>query len=1796
MSANFTKDSTFNKDSNFQKVRFASNVPLLEVELNEMQDIQNEARASLVREQVPSGFLKLSDIEYLFNPNQIKLKDESVAIVNGYKITIPAGTIITLNNPDILNTRDDLVFLEVWFEEVDYTDTIYKYGGEGQETLTNEILDSRAGIETTRRVQLKWRLRVVDNVDFSQDEEGLTLVNAKAQLDNESSVKFVKDTKDVGLYVAEDSTLGYDNKCYAIPMFKVHRRPSCGYMRSNEYNKVYPLGNVKNLWYLENATRIAHVSDNGQVSVTVKGRTYTNLLGSDGDCEDTSKFTPYHSQATLDSTNKVFGNNSIKITIDTGYTLGSIDTQDLLSKMKQGSYYFASAYLKNGNATDMYLVYNGVYDTTNVKSSLVSDNNFKRVGLKISPTYFDTASSAKLGVVVEGTEGQYGYVDGVMLVEITEEEYNNLTVDELLEKYPYVSGTKSTNSVRVKSVGKNLIYSAYKAEDIGSNVEVLSDSSFKVTNDDYNGKKWTLKVKPNTTYILQFKQKDYTDNAVYLQVYDSVGNKLVNINAGLADYYYKTFTTLDNDLITIEIRTGGTVTNKTFYDIQLEEGDTATEYEPYKESVQYITLPDGVDGLHSLPNGVKDEITEDGRLIKKVEQETITETGAILNTTLCTNIDLIAIPKPSNSYVYGNKNVNSGAVYIPATKGQSNATGTSSFDDVANIGKFTCTIGDSYIHIGVTKGLYADISSAMSGEGLTGTPLIYQLAEPVIYDLNLEGDLYFTEGTYHVIVDCLPSEKVTPVLNAGNYEITLSNSNAEIEGITVDGHNVTHLWAINGNTATIPEANYIAGEYKVYYKETDGEVLPDTTITVGSQTLQLNGQSIGTLTLTADDLPYKRHADGAIDYVDSNSISDRPDGLFANIINERDILDLRHKVSLTGFNYQKLLEENFDKLLRGELQTKEKTKMKKTYFGIPKTPIDEHTVFYASFDGTTIAEVGGSLSDLSNDFIPMPTGLGIKFNLSYQELNINTISPNEGTVDFYVNTDELFRSTINETFFSFLNTNGYNALRITYGYTSKKLYVALSESEGDVLDKIVYDISNYKGYLHIRITWKLNNSFNLYINGVKVTTVSYNQPFLTPTKLVLGAGKYNSTSYYYNCSVSISDFMISNIDRGSIFATLPQDFINGYAEIVPAFNEQRRVYADPLTSQYTVDIIKPDGSNTERHIEITQATAGQWSAGDTIKIKGLTGELITGVIDSDTVLARVVEDNNSDTTKVKLDDVSALAVDDQIAFYDSSLTTYQGNRTITAIDTTNNIITLDSALTLSAGMVAVEITSSSSSPVVKFNNAGTLTTVTGTWSGLGTNEATFTLSDPATDGLTTEDIQIEYSVNYPAGQGKVPVYSEVKMAEINGKRLIPSNSITIVDDFKGKVSGSTVECPHTFKLIQTTSLLSPYDNWTEQNQGAIDSIKTLDGTLSGNSYNSANGMALHLFSFNLIEIVERKFGKIQAVDKIQWLKDNITLLKIAHYGYGVNPNGNFIKIEGWNNDINDWSAWGGSYASHTNDFVSQCYFDLGTDAPKSIDDNGFVHAVVYTDPSDGVTPSTVYTDYVSIEITLKSSAYTSNGYKILAPENNRAREDMDSGILLVRPETKEVERYPLGKADEYSNIVLYGDYVPYQCYDNTNSFDKWIMRPIVLFSTLGTGGRLSSTYNSSPWRNLLWNILADNLDLYNYNCESIIENGNNDFIKKIMTFVPTFNNNAYGGCPLFDSGTSTFDMLWVDTLQNFNNKVAKVANIQATLILENEELALMLSIGYFTTENPAYNDVKVYKFKLQGKPLIKEVE
>lgn len=303
----FDIHSNFDKRANFTEVKFGEGKPVLEVELNELQNIQNEARADLIRDSIPSGFTSLGELDFAYsaeNENVIRLKSESVAYVNGYRILLPKGMTIDLEEAPKDKPREDLVFLEVWREEVNYEDTLHTQGGENLGTITNPIKDSRYPIETSRRIALKWRIRLAQDIDFTKNPKGFRVpqqgwtnqVNAQGGNDKPlsgSSIEVVlspnnsvDDEKrnwkiiDSGLYFSGTGTdysksklKTIDGYCYAIPMFRVKRRPSCGKASPFEYSKINPKVDYDKFTNLVNEDKVERV-----ISENIKGNSLVNLL------------------------------------------------------------------------------------------------------------------------------------------------------------------------------------------------------------------------------------------------------------------------------------------------------------------------------------------------------------------------------------------------------------------------------------------------------------------------------------------------------------------------------------------------------------------------------------------------------------------------------------------------------------------------------------------------------------------------------------------------------------------------------------------------------------------------------------------------------------------------------------------------------------------------------------------------------------------------------------------------------------------------------------------------------------------------------------------------------------------------------------------------------------------------------------------------------------------------------------------------------------------------------------------------------------------------------------------------------------------------------------------------------------------------------------------------------------------------------------------------------------------------------------------------------------------------------
>lgn len=191
--------------------------------------------------------------------------------------------------------------------------------------------------------------------------------------------------------------------------------------------------------------------------------------------------------------------------------------------------------------------------------------------------------------------------------------------------------------------------------------------------------------------------------------------------------------------------------------------------------------------------------------------------------------------------------------------------------------------------------------------------------------------------------------------------------------------------------------------------------------------------------------------------------------------------------------------------------------------------------------------------------------------------------------------------------------------------------------------------------------------------------------------------------------------------------------------------------------------------------------------------------------------------------------------------------------------------------------------------------------------------------------------------------------------------------------YANKTTGSNTANPHNAKYVQSATNPNPTSGGTEFAQSSYDAIKTLNNTHSSvGSINSNTLMAHHLFSINVIAEVEKKYGTIPkstTADKVAWLKSNISKFSINWYGYGTSATGNKATLKRW-----DGSAW---VVCGTNTASTYTLINGLPAVATSIQSDGFFYAIAHAEASNGTTASTVYTDYIELEITMVDALPTS---------------------------------------------------------------------------------------------------------------------------------------------------------------------------------------------------------------------------
>lgn len=253
MSADFSHYTNYKDDTSFSKVVFGSSAPVLEVEMNELQEIVDTKLKALHSIVGKCAFVQ----------GAITLTNVSGSI---YNVTVTNCTLIdkgitayvdsiTSSNTTISSGAN--VYFKLTKARVTGADTLRKYGNTTGTTITNEICDSRIGAETTQREQIQVSLHITtDTVPNDTDVTvylpiGTIFNGVFTENETVFSETMVDSINMLGTYKLNTSDFTTDNITGVLPISKGGTGGSDKYTAYKNliYNKCLSDGNGN--YYIE---------------------------------------------------------------------------------------------------------------------------------------------------------------------------------------------------------------------------------------------------------------------------------------------------------------------------------------------------------------------------------------------------------------------------------------------------------------------------------------------------------------------------------------------------------------------------------------------------------------------------------------------------------------------------------------------------------------------------------------------------------------------------------------------------------------------------------------------------------------------------------------------------------------------------------------------------------------------------------------------------------------------------------------------------------------------------------------------------------------------------------------------------------------------------------------------------------------------------------------------------------------------------------------------------------------------------------------------------------------------------------------------------------------------------------------------------------------------------------------------------------------------------------------------------------------------------------------------------------
>lgn len=289
---------------------------------------------------------------------------------------------------------------------------------------------------------------------------------------------------------------------------------------------------------------------------------------------------------------------------------------------------------------------------------------------------------------------------------------SGVTVDNVTF-YPMIEeGTVATpyvpyNSLEFKVEGKNRFNGTLK-----SGLILAADGKTYVTNNNYVCSENYIEIEGSKTYTISNKGK--LSGIYYVLEYDVNKNFIKSSNSSNSNSFSVTVSS-NCKFIRVEIGSSANPpTIETLQDFQIEEGLTATEYEPYKSQVATFPLGEG----EKLYQG--SYLADDG--IHHTRKQVVFDVTQIRAVTSYNNIDYASIPKPSDFLGYNNY------IYYEILCNKAISQKITSWDNIENINKISSQAEKTKFYLGFEKGTTLEQMKT----ALANTVIEYELAEPEV--------------------------------------------------------------------------------------------------------------------------------------------------------------------------------------------------------------------------------------------------------------------------------------------------------------------------------------------------------------------------------------------------------------------------------------------------------------------------------------------------------------------------------------------------------------------------------------------------------------------------------------------------------------------------------------------------------------------------------------------------------------------------------------------------------------------------------------------------------------------------------------------------------------------------------------------------------------------------------------------------------------------------------------------------------------------------------------------------------